>query len=272
MSYILDALRKAEHERAQSAAPAAAWQPTEPAAETRSGHYRPILLGVLCLLLVAALLVTSAHDRSVARETALAAAGAAAATAATEAQTTNAPASTDEVDAGSDTAQNLAQQNAQTLDDVMGNDADPDVADEQRAALSTMVVHPDAPTTAPTAESQATDVTDPAPATPATAPPAAVPAPEARVTEVERVQLQPAPPLQVTKLRDMPAAYRAAFPLLNLDVHSYDASPKKRFIMMGGRRYNEGDTLADGARIVRIVSDGVVFEFRGEQVLFTIAH
>jgi hypothetical protein len=89
---------------------------------------------------------------------------------------------------------------------------------------------------------------------------------------VQRVQLDPAPQPQVSKLKDMPADYRAAFPTLNLDVHVYDAAPQKRFVMVGGHRYNEGDTLSQGPHIVRIVADGVIFEFHGEQVLFTIAH
>jgi general secretion pathway protein B len=112
----------------------------------------------------------------------------------------------------------------------------------------------------------------PAPAPPPAATPAPAPARPAPVTSVERVQLDPAPAPQVPRLSEMPPDYRAAFPTLSLDVHSYDSASKKRFIMISGKRYNEGDALQEGPRIVQIVPEGVIFDFRGEQVLFTIAH
>lgn len=251
MSYILDALRKAERERAQSATPGQGWHPAaQPSSEARYHRYRPVLVSVLCLLLAAALLITSAHDRNAAVAAAQAAAAAAAAT------PPAVPAASEAID---DTAMSLQQQNPATLDDVMEGDATAAAPDETSAALSAMVVHRDPPPATP-AE------TDPAPA------PAPVEAAPEPVTEVERVQLQAAPPPQVTKLRDMPAAYRTAFPTLSLDVHSYDAAATKRFIMIGGHAYHEGDTLPDGPHIAQIVPEGVVFDYRGEQVLFTIAH
>ena len=247
MSYILDALRKAERERAQSAAPGAAWKPSPQPGNARPGRYRPLLLGVLCALLAAALLITSAHDRSKA-----AAEGAAQQAAAAVAPST---AAGDTVD---DNAMTLQQQNPATLDDVVDN-ADAAAPQDERAALSAMVVHPNpAPAPAETATPDDTASADPAPAAPA--------------AEVERVQLQPAPPPQIPRLKDMPADYRAAFPAFTLDVHVYDTAPQKRFIMIGGKRYNEGDTLGDGPRVAQIVADGVIFDFRGEQVLFSIAH
>lgn len=255
MSYILDALRKAERERAQGVAPpGAVWNPSSPPRAARLSRYRPLLLGVLCVLLVAALLITSAHDRNVAAEAAAQRAAAAA-----EPAPAAEPAVGDNVD---DTAMTLQQQGPATLDDVVDNT---DVlAPDESAALSAMVVRRDPVPP----ESAVPNIDDTTPA-PALAPAQVDSAP---VTEVEQVQLQPAPAPQIPRLKDMPADYRAAFPAFTLDVHVYDAAPQKRFIMIGGKRYNEGDTLGDGPHVAQIVPEGVIFDFRGEQVLFNIAH
>ena len=71
-------------------------------------------------------------------------------------------------------------------------------------------------------------------------------------------------------LRDMPSAYRARFPAVRLDVHVYNNDPSRRWIMVDGRRYREGEPLASGPRIVVIRDDGVVFEHAGERVLLPL--
>lgn len=259
MSYILDALRKAERERAQNVTADASWQAPPSTVRSGPGQYRPLLLGVLCLLLVVALIITAVHDRS-------AAAARAAAEAAAPAAVETAPAQTSSgID---DTAMSLQQQNPATLDDVVERGADEATpAPDETAALSAMVVHRDP---APPAAGASDDASAPEP--PAVAAPAETPPDPPPATEVEQVKLQPAPAPQIPKLRDMPADYRDAFPALTLDVHVYDSAPRKRFIMIAGKRYNEGDSLSSGPRVVQVVPEGVVFEFRGEQVLFTIAH
>lgn len=258
MSYILDALRKAERERTRGDTPPAAW-PTAPAPVEQLVRYRPLLLGLLCLLLAAAVLITSARDR---RDAAARAAAPASAT--TLAAPPAAAAANDVAD---DTAMTLQQQNPATLDEVVAGTEDSATADEA-AALSAMVVHRDPePAAAPISQTSGSVASSDA----AESAQAAPPSPPA-TTEVERVQLQAAPPPQAPKLKDMPADYRTAFPDISLDVHVYDANAAKRFVMMGGHRYNEGDAPQAGLRIVQIVPDGVVFEFRGEQTLFTIAH
>lgn len=91
--------------------------------------------------------------------------------------------------------------------------------------------------------------------------------PEAVEASVSRLQLsQPAPP----RLQDMPPAYRADFPALSLDVHVWDEDPARRFVLVAGRRYREGETLAQGPRLVEIAPDGVILEYQGSRVLFAL--
>lgn len=274
MSYILEALRRAERERNPV-------QGETPRIESRTRlaqipdlqqlrQYRPVMVAGLCVCLIAAvtvLLIKRPHD-AVALDT--------------TSTTPAAPAPAAIPTAAPDPYGSLLKQvygdgnGPATLDDLVDAGVEPNSNDE----FSTYN-DPDSSTRSSEAAMPANDdatgtAAPPIPA-PAAAPlpaPAPAPAPTrpAPVTSVERLQLDPAPAPQTPRLSDMPSDYRAAFPALSLDVHSYDSSPKKRFIMIAGHRYNEGDVLPEGPRIVQIVPEGVVFDFRSEQVLFGIAH
>ncbi len=74
----------------------------------------------------------------------------------------------------------------------------------------------------------------------------------------------------IKPLSDMSAAYQATFPQWVMEVHVYDAQPQRRFAMIGGQRYHEGDALPQGARLVGIVPEGLVVDFRNETVLYPI--
>ncbi|HZP12270.1 MAG TPA: general secretion pathway protein GspB [Nevskiaceae bacterium] len=77
-------------------------------------------------------------------------------------------------------------------------------------------------------------------------------------------------PGKVKPLSEMSAAYQGSFPQLMLQVHVYDPSPQKRFAIIDGTRYREGDALPQGARLERIVADGLVIAFRNERVLYPL--
>lgn len=93
---------------------------------------------------------------------------------------------------------------------------------------------------------------------------------------------EPAPPVvaaapvqtadagSVPLLRDLPPDYRADFPALSVEVHVFDRLPEKRWIMIGGRRYREGEVLGEGPRVVEINEEGIVFDYRGQQSLYPI--
>lgn len=114
------------------------------------------------------------------------------------------------------------------------------------------------------------------PVAPAAAtPPAPTPVPviAAPVLQPEPVS-KPTPVVPTNKtlkpLRDMPSSYRAEFPALTIQVHSYDANLAARFVRIGGYRYKEGEALAEGPRLLEIVSKGLVLEYRGERVIYPL--
>jgi general secretion pathway protein B len=67
----------------------------------------------------------------------------------------------------------------------------------------------------------------------------------------------------VVAWRDLPHEQRKGLPRPHLDVHVHADDPSGRFVMVGMRKYREGDTLPDGSLLERILADGVQLEFRG---------
>ena len=95
--------------------------------------------------------------------------------------------------------------------------------------------------------------------------------PAPKTTQAEQAQAEPELPSELKKLKEMPADYRNNFPAIRVDVHVYDEQPAARFVMINGRRYREGEVLSEGPRIVSIEEDGIVFNYRNADVLYTIA-
>lgn len=90
-------------------------------------------------------------------------------------------------------------------------------------------------------------------------------------TSSRTVQLEP--PAETTRtLRDMPDDYRNAFPKLKVEVHVYDDDPASRFVLIEGRRYREGEALSQGPVVSEITPDGVVFSFRNAEVLVPVGY
>ncbi len=71
-------------------------------------------------------------------------------------------------------------------------------------------------------------------------------------------------------LREMPDDFRAGFPAITVDVHAYSDDPAQRFVLIGGKRYHEGDTLPQGPHIFGIVPEGIVFDWQGQRVLYAM--
>lgn len=69
-------------------------------------------------------------------------------------------------------------------------------------------------------------------------------------------------------LKAMPDSYRANFPQVTVQVHVYDPDPAKCWVMIDGRRYKQGGTLPQGPKIYKIVPSGIVFDYRGQRVLY----
>jgi general secretion pathway protein B len=56
-------------------------------------------------------------------------------------------------------------------------------------------------------------------------------------------------------------------PEMKLELHFYSNRPQERFVFVNGRRYREGDTTADGFQVVEITADGVVMSQGGNRFL-----
>lgn len=58
---------------------------------------------------------------------------------------------------------------------------------------------------------------------------------------------------------------------LSLDIHVYSERPARRFVVINGRRYQQGDRLVEGPLLRRIDPDGVWLDHRGRQWSLTVA-
>jgi hypothetical protein len=56
-------------------------------------------------------------------------------------------------------------------------------------------------------------------------------------------------------------------PEMHIDLHVYAAQASERFVSINGRRYREGDTLAEGPVLERIRRDGAVLDYQGTRFL-----
>ena len=91
---------------------------------------------------------------------------------------------------------------------------------------------------------------DPAPPP---APAAAIPPPPAPSADTE------------TAVNALPADLRKALPPLQLSMHMWDPDPAKRFVILDGERYVEGDSVGP-MQVRRIDADGVLFDWQGRLV------
>ena len=71
--------------------------------------------------------------------------------------------------------------------------------------------------------------------------------------------------------RNMPTAddvaARSGLPELRLELHVYSTRPQERFVFINSAKYREGDTTPEGAAIEEITPDGVVMSARGNRFL-----
>ncbi|MGB9430406.1 MAG: general secretion pathway protein GspB [Gammaproteobacteria bacterium] len=68
-------------------------------------------------------------------------------------------------------------------------------------------------------------------------------------------------------LDTLPLAFQQSLPPLHLDVHSYAQNPADRFVVINMQRYQAGDTLKEGPKVLEIVPDGVILEYNGQAFL-----
>jgi general secretion pathway protein B len=67
---------------------------------------------------------------------------------------------------------------------------------------------------------------------------------------------------------DMSLEFRSGLDMPRLDVHVYDSDPQRRFLLVELKKYREGDTLANGAVIEEILPEGIRLSYRGSRFVY----
>jgi len=283
MSYILEALKRAERERRAGTSALLDEVPGTAAPSAAPGWQRWILPSVISALVagLATYFLLGRGDHPVAGQTPPPAASAAAPTAlAPPPAPVTAPGSaTNVATTGADTgaiAQNTIEDDGRiaSLDDLDDRPATSEAGnpppDADEAAAETAPPRPSSASTHTRPQSGRVVAAGTAPADEAAPTSAgedgttgsadAPPAPQAAATDAPAAQ----------NLREMPDAFRASFPPITVDVHAYSDNPAQRFVLIDGKRYHENDSLPQGPRIVGIVQEGIVFDWQGQRVLYAM--
>ena len=268
MSFILDALRKSEHERQRQTGPALAEVPVA-APKPRSNVWAT---GAIALLLVNLVVIGVLLIRKAAREPEAAVPAAMPApTQAAPAATAPAPAQvtmTQTVPSGTVAAPPPMLQPARSagppadgsrnsLEEEMSEG--PPMLDAQMAAdAAAPPAGPPAVTRAPSGRGSVVYESLPASA--------AVGAQQYAAPPQSRTASQSAGP-KLPTADEVTAA--GGVPALNLDLHVYSTRPTERMVFVNSRKYREGDTLQEGPVVQTITPDGAILEFRGSRFLLS---
>lgn len=103
-----------------------------------------------------------------------------------------------------------------------------------------------------------------APASPPVAPAAASPRPRPMSGPPPDPRPAPAPAAIAPEPAAVPDIAATALPPVRLSMHMWDADPARRFVIVDGRRMQEGDR-SGGLEVVEIRRDGVVVERDGQR-------
>lgn len=259
MSFILDALRKSEHERQRQTGPAVV-EVAVAAPRPKPNRWATAAIALLVVNLVAigVLLIIKARDEPAAP------AGTPPAAAAAAASVTAPPAAAPAPQVS--VTQTLPAPPAAT----------------QPPMLRPATVSPPAGTRNSLEQETSGYVPpmEPGAAIAAAAPPPGPPA----VTPARRgsVVYQPLPeagpvtmdtPAPAPATSNLPRAddmtARGALPELRLELHVWSTKPQERFVFVNGRRYREGDATAEGATVEEITREGVIMNSGGNRFLLS---
>lgn len=73
--------------------------------------------------------------------------------------------------------------------------------------------------------------------------------------------------LQAPLLEQLPASFRDSLPELRIDALVFSETPSNRMVFIKGRKYREGDTVEGQARVEQIRRDGVILDHQGTQFM-----
>jgi general secretion pathway protein B len=242
MSFILDALRKSEHERQRTAMPGIAQVPFGlPRREIPSWA-----LGVIALLVVALLTLAGALWRSTWPD-------------AERDRAASAP-------ARNEVPLPLPSAPASESPAAFARTAPPDGAAAPIATAAPSAGLPEprdarpAPTPPPVTSESAASF-EPR----ANAPRPAAPSEQPRADRT--AASEPSAAEQTLPSAAALAAQGVDVPTLHLELHAYADRPADRFVFINGTKYSEGATLAEGPRLVSIAPNGAVLSYLGHRFL-----
>jgi general secretion pathway protein B len=254
MSFILDALRKSEHDRQRQSGPGLAELPVAVARpRTNAWASAAIVLLIVNLIAVGVLLLRRAHRADPVSNTAVAASASAPAVALVAASAAPSPQAS----------------LTRTLPQPMLQEPPPAAPDPvSRNPLESEV----------SAGAQDIDagMARQAASVPA-GPPAVSPAQAGRGS----VAYQPLPDSAVAaqsaaasvEQAGLPTAdevtARGGVPELHLDLHVYSTRAQERFIFVNSRKYREGETLQEGPVVEQITPGGAVLNYRGSRFVLS---
>jgi general secretion pathway protein B len=96
--------------------------------------------------------------------------------------------------------------------------------------------------------------------------------PESTVARAVAAETQ-APPPTPAQRSALPNADEVmasgGMPRLHLDLHVYAARPQDRFVFVNSHKYREGDTLQEGPVIEQITPNGAVLDYRGSRFMLS---
>ncbi len=144
---------------------------------------------------------------------------------------------------------------------------DPDFAGTERESVAVPATA--IPLTQPAPRTAAAAPTTPRPPVPPPPPPTATHIPRAPsatapvpATAAAQPELEPIP-----SLATLPASEREGWPPLRLSMHVYASDPAARIVLIDGKRYRQGDTIAPELVVEVIRPDGVALAYRGRRFL-----
>jgi len=270
MSFILDALRKSEHERQRQTGPAMVEAAVAPPKKPQSNRWATAAIALLLLNLVAVGVVLLWKSRD---EPAAVAASPPAATAAPNQQTAPPvapPPVTAPAAAPQATITRTLPEPAVAPAPVL-RPAEPPPATGGRSSLEQEMS-----ADVPPMEYEAAQAAARPPAGPSAVVPTrrgsvvyeALPGAAPGATEAP----PPAPP-QPSAAANLPTAdelaARGGLAEMRLELHVYSTRAQDRIVFVNGRRYREGDTTAEGATVVQITPDGAIMTAGGNRFLLS---
>jgi general secretion pathway protein B len=132
---------------------------------------------------------------------------------------------------------------------------------ESSVATPPVALPPPPAPTRPRERPEGSKAAPPKPVTPAPVAPAPAPGPAPAPQSTPVRAAAPKPPL----LETLPASARRGIAALHLDIHVYSPDAERRFVVINGRRYREGDILEEGPVLEAVIADGAVLRQGGRR-------